>query len=155
MVCQALIGKVVLHSQKQSAHWTVDVSSSSKRNFWLIIILYLNNDRRLTEMMTLKNKIKPKIKEPNLLSYGSLPCSFWSLVHIYKHLSLRSPYSANKLTRELSRIFVKDGGNWQIVATIVHELSRKMWKKKTVKINIAKDGEWCWNSVKCKIWFTR
>ncbi len=30
----------------------------------------------------------------------------------------------NELTRKLSQIFVKYGGKWQIVTTIVHEKSR-------------------------------
>ncbi len=44
----------------------------------------------------------------------------------------------NGLTRELMRIFVKDDGNWQIITTIVCELSREIAILKSWSIAISK-----------------
>ncbi len=49
----------------------------------------------------------------------------WKPVKTYQS-SILNYYNPDELIREYSSIFIKDGGNWQIVTTIVHELSRKI-----------------------------
>ena len=55
----------------------------------------------------------------------TLECQIPMLGHSTNTSVVKRSYP-NEFARELSRIIVKDDGNWQIITIIVHELSQKI-----------------------------